>query len=393
MNQTTNVKPLLCLALPAWAGNYTKSTVELMKAMSEHRTVLYVDYTYTWKDVMMALLGKKPGLPILSVLGLKSRIRRISPQLQVWSLPPLLPINGLPPGFAFRVVHCINSFLVQSSLTKAIRVWNGDDFVTINACQALYDRALQKLPASKNIYYCYDEIAAAQWTDRHAARFEKEAIGAADALVCSGSQLLAQKRQNGQPALQIPNGVDPLFLQTQRDISPQSRPIIGYVGSLDERIDLDLLETVIQALPEYDFSFTGRLQQPHIQQRLAAFGNVQFHPPVAYQALPQRMKHFSAGIIPFLRNDLTAGIYPMKVNEYLALGLPVVSTGFGDMHQLQPWATVADQAESFIQALRMELSLDHLDKQNERRSFAAQQTWQARALQLNKLIEKLENPA
>ncbi|WP_373553809.1 glycosyltransferase [Haliscomenobacter sp.] len=389
MNETTNTKPLLCLALPAWAGNYTKSTVELMKAMSEHRSVLYIDYTYTWKDVMRALLGKKPGLPILSVLGLKSRIRRISPQLQVWSLPPLLPINGLPPGLAFRVVHGINTFLVQSSLAKAIRIWGGADFVTINACQALYDRALQKLPASKNIYYCYDEIAAAQWTDRHAARFEREAIGAADALVCSGSQLLAQKRQNGQPALQIPNGVDPLFLQTQRDNPPQSRPIIGYVGSLDERIDLDLLEKVIQALPEFDFSFTGRLQQAQLQQRLTAFANVQFHPPVAYQALPQRMKHFSAGIIPFLRNELTAGIYPMKVNEYLALGLPVVSTGFGDMHQLQPWATVADQADAFIHALRTELSNDHPDKQRQRRAFAAQQTWQARALQLNELIEKL----
>lgn len=389
MNETAKIKPLLCLALPAWAGNYTKSTVELMKAMSEHRSVLYIDYTYTWKDVLMGFLGKKPGLPLWRVLGLKSRIREVSAKLHVWSLPPLLPINGLPPGLAFRVVHRINSFLVQSSITKAIRIWNGADFVAINACQALYDRALQKLPASKNIYYCYDEIAAARWTDRHAARFEQEAIGAADALVCSGSQLLTQKQQNGQAALQIPNGVDPLFLQTKRDNPPQIRPIIGYVGSLDERLDLDLLEKVIRALPEFDFSFTGRLQQAQIQQRLATYTNVQFHPPVAYHALPQRMKGFSVGIIPFLRNDLTAGIYPMKVNEYLALGLPVVSTGFGDMQQLQPWATVADQADSFVQALRAELSNDHPDKQHQRRTFAAQQTWQARAFQLNELIEKL----
>lgn len=389
MNETTSSKPLLCLALPAWAGNYTKSTVELMKAMSEHRSVLYIDYTYTWKDVLMGFLGKKPGLPLWRVLGLKSRIREVSTQLHVWSLPPLLPINGLPPGFAFRVVHRINSFLVQSSLTKAIRIWNGADFVAINACQALYNRALQNLPANKNIYYCYDEIAAAQWTDRHAARYEKEAIQGADALVCSGSQLLAQKRQDGRPALQIPNGVDPLFLQTQRMHQPQARPIVGYVGSLDERIDLDLLETVIRALPEYDFSFTGRLQQPHIQQRLAAHPNVQFHPPLAYRALPERMKDFSVGIIPFLRNELTAGIYPMKVNEYLALGLPVVSTGFGDMHQLQPWATVAEQADAFVHTLRTELSNDHPEKQRQRRAFAAQQTWQARAMQLNELIEKL----
>lgn len=382
MNTEFKQSPILCLALPAWEGNYTKSTVELMKAVSDTVPVLYIDYAFTWKDVLMALLGKKPGLPIKKVLGLSSRLRKPSTNLTVWSLPPLLPINGLPKGGVFDALHHINERIVHHSLMRAVKAWGQQKFAAINACQPLYAKAMQSIGAQRLLYYCYDEIGAANWTERHVARFEAEALKMADGLICSGSQLLAQKRQPDQPGVQIPNGVDAIFLNVERALDTTDRPVVGYVGSLDERIDLELLENVVGALPEYDFSFTGRVQDELIYNRLSRYANVHFNAPIAYHALPERMRHYSVGIIPFLRNNLTNGIYPMKVNEYLALGLPVVSTSFGDMPQLATWANLADDAESFVAALRAVISSDNAEKMEQRKAFASNQTWQARAQQL-----------
>jgi glycosyltransferase involved in cell wall biosynthesis len=382
MNTEFKQNPILCLALPAWEGNYTKSTVELMKAVSETVPVLYIDYAFTWKDVVMALLGKKPGLPIKKVLGLGSRLRKPGTNLMVWSLPPLLPINGLPKGGVFDALHRINEQIVHQSLRRAVKAWGQQKFAAINACQPLYAKAMQSIGAECLLYYCYDEIGAANWTERHVARFEAEALKTADGLICSGSQLLAQKRQPDQPGVQIPNGVDAIFLNVERAVAPVDRPVIGYVGSLDERIDLDLVEEVVKSMLECDFSFTGRVQDEAISNRLSRYTNVHFNAPIAYHALPERMRHFSVGIIPFLRNELTNGIYPMKVNEYLALGLPVVSTSFGDMPQLASWANLANDSRSFVAALREVISIDNAEKMMQRKAFASNQTWQARAQQL-----------
>lgn len=393
MNTEFKQSPILCLALPAWEGNYTKSTVELMKAVSETVPVLYIDYAFTWKDVVMAFLGKKPGLPIKKVLGLSSRLRKPSANLMVWSLPPLLPINGLPKGGAFDVLHRINEWIVHRSLLRAVKVWGQHHFAAINACQPLYAKAMQSIGAACLLYYCYDEIGAANWTERHVARFEAEALKMADGLICSGSHLLAQKRQPDQPGVQIPNGVDAMFLNVERAAATTDRPVIGYVGSLDERIDLDLVEEVVKSMHECDFSFTGRVQDEAISNRLSRYTNVHFNAPIAYHALPERMRHFSVGIIPFLRNELTNGIYPMKVNEYLALGLPVVSTSFGDMPQLASWANLANDSQSFVAALREVISGDNPKKMANRKAFATKQTWQARAAQLLGFVEDTSKKA
>lgn len=385
-NSTSNI-PMLCLALPAWEGNYTKSTVELMKAVSAQAPVLYIDYAYTWKDVILALLGKNPALPLKRVLGWSKRLKSQHDTLKVWSLPPVLPLNALPAGPLFNLLHQFNERLVRQSLRRALRAWGQKKFVAINACQPLYANALGRIGAQRLYYYCYDEIGAAHWTQRHIARFESKALAMADGLICSGSHLLAQKRRPTQTAVQIPNGVDPIFLETTRSPVKSARPLIGYVGSMDERIDLELLEQVIATMPECDFSFTGRIQDERILARLSNFSNVQFHPAIAYHALPQRMQGFAVGIIPFYKNELTEGIYPMKVNEYLALGLPVVSTTFGDMPRLAGWASLADSAEDFVAALREAIVTDNDTKLEQRRAFASEQTWAARARQLLNFVQ------
>ena len=91
---------------------------------------------------------------------------------------------------------------------------------------------------------------------------------------------------------------------------------------------------------------------------------------------------FSVGLIPFVKNDLTAGIYPLKINEYLALGLPVVSTRFADLSDFSAYIEVANDTAAFLQATKRALSGQAPADPNARRNFAAGNSWQGRAEEL-----------
>jgi 3-deoxy-D-arabino-heptulosonate 7-phosphate (DAHP) synthase len=95
---------------------------------------------------------------------------------------------------------------------------------------------------------------------------------------------------------------------------------IGYIGSLDFRVDYDLLETLIQKRSEYEFMFIGRVMDQRNCERLSAYSNVQFLGSKQPEELPVLLSQIDVAIIPFVKNEFTRNIYPLKINEYLAAG-------------------------------------------------------------------------
>lgn len=371
---------ILCFSFPAWNGNYTKSTVELMKACAASVPVLYIDYAYTWKDVLQGLVGRHPHIPLWRVLGIRSRLRTTHSGVALWSLPPTLPINRLPEGSLWRLLWAFNCVLIRRSLQRAARRWGVDDFVCVNALQPLYHRALHRaFPTRKQYYYCYDDVGSTHYTQQHGARLEKSVLANVCGLICSSQGLLRQKGPLAKATRVVPNGVAASFLEATYRVRSEAQKRVGYVGAIDHRLDLDLLECAFRSFPEIDFVFLGRVSQAAVAERLSAYPNVLLAGTRPYVELPQHLSQFDVGIIPFLRTPFTACIYPMKINEYLAVGLPVVSTNFGDMREFGAWAHLADSTDSFLEGLAYALEPQEIQNIQARKTFAAQQTWAGRA--------------
>jgi len=108
------------------------------------------------------------------------------------------------------------------------------------------------------------------------------------------------------------------------------RPVIGYVGVLDERIDWDLVGDVADLLPDWTFTMVGPVAKID-PARLPVRRNVHYTGPRAYGDLPAVMASFDVAMMPFARNEATRSISPTKTLEYLAAGLPVVSTSVPDV--------------------------------------------------------------
>lgn len=148
-------------------------------------------------------------------------------------------------------------------------------------------------------------------------------------------------------------------------IPPNKKPFtVGFIGSISDRIDFPLLYTAMGKLPSIQFMFVGPLERnvfgkaDHTEDKLRAllrYPNMTWVPEVPKRTIPSILRHIDAGTIPY-RNDLTFNRYsfPMKVLEYFAAGLPVVT---GDIASLYPYAergllTVAHSASEYIRAIQ-----------------------------------------
>jgi glycosyltransferase involved in cell wall biosynthesis len=188
------------------------------------------------------------------------------------------------------------------------------------------------LPDATKIYYCVDDfldypgLNSADW-----AVMEAELLDIVDGLVVT-SRDLARKRVNGCPLLHLPHGVDFDHFHAAvscREVVPAlealPRPMVGFFGLIASCwVDMELVGHLSRAFPKVSFVLLGRADMG--PGPLAGRPNVHWHDFVPYADLPRHARYFDVGLIPFVRSTLTRAANPLKLLEYFALGLPVLST-------------------------------------------------------------------
>ena len=382
----SSLPPILCLGFPAWEGDYQKSTVQLMRALAREQEVLYVEYPFSWKDVWQGF--RHNNKPYRRIMGLEPRLRAFPTQgpgrLHVLTLPPIFPVNGLEAGSRYEALASANARKVLPVLLRAMKKLGYQKPLIINAFNPFIGVYLQPLiESSGSYYYCYDQIGAARWTHRHGPRLEARLLEQSDGIITSSLPLLEEKRGN-LPGVVVKNGVNlALFEQAFREAPRKGEgPVLGYLGSIDDRIDLDLLEALLEQWPAARLLMVGRIMEPAIEQRLAAHPRIELAGAQQPAELPAWVTRMDIGLIPFVTNEFTRFIYPLKINEYLAAGLPVVSTAFSDLSDFEGVIEVGTDAGQYLAGCRRAWEEDSPVLRQERRKFASLHTWEARAATL-----------
>jgi beta-glucosidase/6-phospho-beta-glucosidase/beta-galactosidase/glycosyltransferase involved in cell wall biosynthesis len=167
-------------------------------------------------------------------------------------------------------------------------------------------------------------------------------------------------------------------------------PVLGYVGVIDERLDLDLIGAVAAALPDWTIRMVGPVAKID-PESLPTAPNLEYPGMAAYADLPALMAEFDVAMMPFARNEATRSISPTKTLEYLAAGLPVVSTSIADV--VADYADVvcfADDAEGLAAACRRVVDDSQEDRDRLVRVIQDSQSWDSIA---GSMIALLEVPA
>ena len=387
---------IICIGQTPWEGDFQKAVVQLMTELSVRHRVLYVNYQYTLKDLAMGVAGRK-SIPVRELMRTTDPLEQKSVdnggEIYVWQPPVMLPINWLE-ARPYDLFMNWNTNRLVNGLRRVMKRLNMTNPLIINAFNPAFGLPmLNRLNEAGTIYYCFDEIKANAWTSRHGSRYEPEYLQRVDAVVTT-SEALRRAKSTLQPnAFCVKNGVNfDLFNQAHElaKAPPADKPVVGYLGTADNRINIDLVEYCAQTMPDVTFQFVGEVNDLTLVLRLSAYPNVVFTPSRPPSELPPLLADMTVAMIPFVCNEHTYTIYPLKINEYLAAGLPVVSTPFSLLDDFNGVIELADSPAGFANALRRALT-DHSEQRiNQRIAMAKENAWPKRAEEFEAVIDQLQ---
>ena len=204
-----------------------------------------------------------------------------------------------------------------------------------------------------------DELSAFRNAPADLKKLEERLMGVADVVFTGGASLHEARAHRHGNIHCFPSGVDLGHFMTARgplaepvDQLPLPRPLLGYYGVIDERLDMALLAEMAALRPHWHFAMLGpvaKLQPEELPQA----PNIHWLGPKRYDALPSYLSHWDVALMPFAINEATRFISPTKAPEYLAGGKHVVSTPIVDVvnrYQALRAVTIASDAPGFIAA-------------------------------------------
>lgn len=187
------------------------------------------------------------------------------------------------------------------------------------------------------VYDCMDELSLFAAASPDLLEYERALLAQADVVFTGGASLYAHKRDRHPNVHCFPSSIERAHFHRARtplldpaDQATLPRPRLGYAGVLDERLDVALLARLADSRPDWQVVMVGptvKIPLTHLPRR----PNIHYLGMKPYTDLPAYMANWDVGILPFALNDATRFISPTKTPEYLAAGLPVVSTAIRDV--------------------------------------------------------------
>ncbi len=239
------------------------------------------------------------------------------------------------------------------------------------------------------VYHCVDDVAAQKGVDGDSFRAGEERYARrADLVLASAPALAGRMRTLSDHVLYAPNVADTALFATALDEGPVDasldslpRPRLVFQGAIvATKLDLPLLAELARLRPEWSIVLVGPRGAGDPSGDLSALdraANIHFAGPRDAADLPSVLRGADIGLIPYAINDLTRSVFPMKVYEYMAAGLPVLATPLPALEGVDGVERVAD-ADALVAAVERELGLDDPQRRRGRSAAAAAHSWEAR---------------
>lgn len=392
-------KDIIVLALPRFDGKYESTSFNISYELAKNNRVVFVDNPFTLKDVVRSIRSyqfKKRWRKFLPFSDGLIPFENHGVKLNIQVLPPILPINPLPKGFVYNALSQFNHWLIARRIKKAIRRLKMKDYIFINSWNFYYPDMVQKLKPSLSVYHCVDAMIK-PYSLRHGPYLEPRAIRNADFVVSTSKALQEEKAKYNINSYFIPNAANfmhsskALDRETEipRVLSSLKKPIIGYIGNIERRIDYDLMKQVLEKNPDWTLALIGPVDQNYFPGWFEKMKNVVVLGPQPYQQLPGFLKGFDVAIIPFKVDHVSRTIFPLKLFEYLGAGKPVVTTPFNPdaIEALENVLYVASDAGEFERSIKNALGEKSESIIEKRIAVARENSWENRGKAFADLLE------
>jgi len=375
---------VVLLYAPPWAGPTRFSKHHLARLFGEqgHR-VLYVEAPLT-------PLGLRRGQAFLRELRETLQPpRQVLDRVWVRRHLLLLPYHAVSRVTETRAASRIGQRLLAPQLRRDLRRLGFLRPLVIAGLPHAVD-VLPGLPRSCLVYHCSDDFSSVRGFPKSLPALEAELCRQADLVITTSETLAAERLRFNARTHWVPNGADVEHFgqptTPSAELRTLPRPVIGFVGGLSQWVDLELIGSLARARRQWTFVLIGPVGIDAAPVR--ELGNVRLLGARPYESLPSYMEAMDVGLIPFRDEPVTYHADPIKAYEYLAAGLPVVSTDLPALRRLAHVVRLARSPNEFLAELDAAVAEGRAARADERRAEAARHSWDARFAEVTRLIEQ-----
>lgn len=246
-------------------------------------------------------------------------------------------------------------------------------------------------------YQCVDEYSEFSGTDKGAILgMERRLMANCDMVVVSSGPLLESKRRYNRNTFLVTHGVDVAHFRKALDprtVAPEEiarlpRPVVGFYGLIADWIDLPLLRRMALARPNWSFVLIGKADTD--VSPLNGLRNVHLLGRKSYDVLPAYCKGMDVAISPFAINELTLAANPLKLREYLAAGLPTISTPLPEAERIGEPLRIAAGEQDFIRQIEQIVASGRNGPQEVISRAMLDEAWDAKVEQLSRLAMTIQ---
>jgi glycosyltransferase involved in cell wall biosynthesis len=382
-------RDIVCVGTADWATELPVNQHQLMRRLAKTNRVLFVE----------SLGLRKPQIAGRDLRRMATRLRRglrgarRAGRLHVLS-PLVLPLHH-------KVwVRELNRRLLRFQVGRAARrLGLHDPILWGYAPQA--EALIQVLRPSLVVYHCVDDLAAQKGVEAEAfTAAERSYARTADLVLASAPVLAERMRIYSENVLYVPNVADTALFARALEPGPVDpaiaalpRPRLVFQGAVvATKVDFDLLAEVATTRPDWSIVLVG----PHGAgdpgsdlSAVRALPNIILVGRRDEHELPDVLRGSDVGLIPYKINPLTNSVFPMKVYEYLAAGLPVIATQLPALQGVDGVEAVTDAA-GLVEAVEREIARDDPEQRLRRSAGARAHSWEARIDEIELALSALK---
>lgn len=316
--------------------------------------------------------------------------------LLIASPPPFLPLRFT------LLANIINQTIMITWLRRLIRRYDMADSIIITF-EPYSARLRGKLEEKLFVYYCNDDHEAKNfWWNRRQSilKRERELLQKSDLVFCLTEGFATTRRPFNENMHIVPNAVDEKFIETclapaqscPSDIARIKRPVIGFFGCIDSRLDVSLLRQIAGRRKDWSFVLIG-LKWSSAGKLNGSFDDLCSMPNVHYlggkpQAeVPSYIRAMDVCLIPSIVSDRTRNVLSIKLFEYTALGKAIVSTDLPELKRYDKYVKISHSIDEFHNNIDCCLKSWNDELGRSAVAFASQNTWRHRAEQMSRIIQ------
>jgi glycosyltransferase involved in cell wall biosynthesis len=374
------------------------TSIGLAKELSKDHRVLYINPPIDRKTYFSDNQDPYIKAHIEGIKNKNEKLEELTPNL--WMLNPhiiLESINWIPSDAVFSAFNWLNNKWFAKEIKSALTKLQFDNFILINDKDIFRSFYLKELLKPElYVYLDRDYTLGVDYWRKHGLKHEPKLMKKADTVVCNSFDFTKRAKLFNENSFYIGNGFDhELYNDNKTFLIPEDlknipRPIIGYVGALSAlRLNVDMIAEIALLKSDWSFVLIGPEDEVFSKSIVHSISNVYYLGKKSKEVAPNYVKHFDVCINPQLINDITIGNFPLKVNEYLALGKPVVATTTNPMKDVfKDYVYLATNADGYIQQISKALKEDNSDLHSKRKKFIANFRWEKIGSVLLDCIEK-----